>query len=228
MNFFKLCSIAASAFMLFFSCKKEQIIPATPSFNYFPIQKGKYIVYEVDSVYHADNDNNTDDSVYTTYYQLKEVIAETFADGEGRSAQIIRRFRRDDDSLEWNDLGVYTQVLSSQGAYRTEENISYHKLAFPISEQTSWNGNDVNTLSEEIYQYLDFHRAMTVNTLQFDSTLTVLQVDEVNFIEKIHGEEVYANHVGMIYKERDDLRKVNGLVVKGIEFRMKVKSFGVE
>ena len=228
MKRFKFYLFVTFIFVEITSCKKDHVVPQTPSFDYFPTEKGTYVVYDVDSIFHADNDNNTDDSVYVTHLQLKEVIDDTFLDGQGRPTQIIKRYRRSEDSLEWNELGVFTQVLASTGAYRTEENIPYHKLAFPISDQTSWNGNDANMLTEEIYQYQSFHVPLNLNSLVFDSTLSVLQVDDTNYIEKIYGIETYANHVGLIYKERDDLHKVNGLVVKGTEFRMKATSFGKE
>lgn len=186
-------------------------------------------MYDVDSILHSDNDNNTDDSVYSWHYQLKEVVGETFIDGQGRPVQIIQRFRRDNDSEEWSEINVCTQLVTAAAMYRTDDNIAYHKLAFPISSNTQpWNGNDMNTLDEEFYQYENFHVPLTMNAFDFDSTLSVLQVDEDNFVEKIYGEEVYANHVGLIYREHDDLRKMNGFPVKGTEFIMKVRAYGTE
>jgi hypothetical protein len=54
------------------------------------------------------------------------------------------------------------------------------------------------------------------------------QIDENNFVETIYGNEKYAAGVGMIYKERNDLGKTNGQVVKGLEYRMVVVEYGVE
>ena len=216
-----LCFIATS-------CKKEKIIPGSTSYNYFPTEEGKYVVYSVDSVFHSDNDNNTDDSVYSWHYQVKELIGETFIDGEGRPVQILRRFRRDTESEEWVEVNVCTQLLTAAAVYRTEDNIAYHRLAFPINSSIQWDGNDANTLDVEMYSYENFHAPLEMNSFSFDSTLSILQVDEDNFVEKIYGEEVYANHVGLIYRVRDELRKVNGFPVKGTEFRMQVIGYGVE
>ena len=214
--------------ILFFSCKKDSIQPGSPSFSYFPTEKGKYVIYEVDSVYHADNDNNTDDSVYSTHFQLKEVIGDSYFDGEGRLNQVIKRYRRDNDTLPWDVLNVWTQVLTNATAYKTEDNVPYHKLGFPINDLTSWNGNDANTLEEELYEYQNYHVPLTLNGLSFDSTLSVLQRNDNNFVFRIYAKEIFANHVGLIYKERDDLHLINSLPVKGTEFKMKVKSYGVE
>ena len=214
--------------VLFFSCKKESIVPQILHYNYFPTETGSYVVYDVDSVVHAENDNNTDDSVYVSQYQIKEVIVSTFFDGEDRPTQRVMRYSRKEDSFEWNALGVFTQLVTSKGAFRTEENIILHKLAFPINKRISWNGNASNTMTEEILSYEEVHVPTSLGSLIFDSTISVLQIDESNFIEILYGIEQYATHAGMIYKERVNLRKVNGIVVKGTEFRMKVRSFGVE
>ncbi|MCX6292087.1 MAG: hypothetical protein NT126_10025 [Bacteroidetes bacterium] len=214
--------------VLFHACKKDSVIPAEPSFNYFPVEKGTFVTYDVDSVLHADNDNKTDDSVYYWHFQLKEVIDSSFLDGQGRVAQVIRRFKRDNDTLSWNFVNIWTQVLTNFAAYKTEDNIPFHKLSFPINNHISWNGNDANTGDEEMYGYEDFHVFYTLNHLNFDSALIVLQRDDDNFVEKVYGKEIYANHVGMIFKERDDLKKVNGMVVEGTEFKMRVIAYGQE
>jgi len=54
--------IYLSLFFLY-SCKKDKEIPQLLSFNYFPTEQGSYVIYNVDSIVHGDNDNNTDDSV---------------------------------------------------------------------------------------------------------------------------------------------------------------------
>lgn len=208
------------------SCKKESINPPSPSFNYFPTTAGKWIEYDVDSVYHAENDNNNDDSVYAYHFQVREEIDTTFSDGQGRPTQVILRYKRMMDGEDWMLTAVWTQTLSLSSAYRTEDNVPYHKLAFPINGSTTWNGNDANTEEEEMYEYEDFHISGTVGGFGFDSTLTVLQRDEDNYVEKIYGKEKYAAGVGMVYKVRDDLGKRNGIVVKGLEYKMTLRDFG--
>jgi hypothetical protein len=210
------------------SCKKESISPVRASYDYFPVQQGKYVIYQVDSVVHSDNDGNTDDSIYTFHYQLKEVIGDMFVDGQGRQTEIVKRYRREADSLAWEEVSASSQWLTVSAAYRMQDNIVYHKLAFPINEKITWDGNDANTLTEEMYLYENFHQPRSFNALSFDSTVSVLQRNDENYIETSYGKEIYANHVGLIYKEDDDLHKVNGLIVKGTEFRITVIGFGQE
>ncbi len=198
------------------------------SMNYFPTERGLYIEYEVDSTYHAENDNNNDDSVYSYHFYLKDVIDSAYIDLAGMVNQIVLRYRTSDLALPWSLTDVWTQNLSASSAYRTEDNIKFHKLAFPISDNTTWNINDANTLTEEFAFYDYFHEADNFNGINFDSTLSVIQVDENNYVETIYGNEKYAAGVGLIYLERKDLGKKNGIVVKGLDYRMQLIGFGKE
>ena len=219
--------ISLTAFT-WYSCKKESVEAPALSYNYFPTESGKYIIYDVDSIYHSETDNNNDDSVFSYHFQIKDKIDSSFVDLEGRVNQVRLRYHRNSDTLPWQLTEVWTQYLSSTSAYLTEENIKYNKLSFPINATITWNGNDSNTEEEELYYYDYFHESDVLNGLSFDSTLSVIQIDENNFVETIYGNEKYAAGVGMIYKEHNDLGKTNGQVVKGLEYKMVVVEYGVE
>ncbi len=208
------------------SCGKETIEQNSPSYNYFPTQRGSYVIFDVDSIVHSTDDNENDDSVYYYHYQVKEVIDTPFTDGEGMERQVVARYYRADTTQEWSINIVWSQSLSTASAYRWEDNVPYHKMGFPINTNIEWNGNDKNTMNAETYHYLDIHQPKTYNGMSFDSTLTVIQSDENNYVEKIYAKEVYAAGTGLIYKERDDLRKTAGLVVSGTEFKMVVMGYG--
>ena len=223
-----LSRLVVVALLLSFACKKEVIKVDSLSYNYFPTEKGVYVIYDVDSIFHAETDNQNDDSVYAYHFQIKERIDTSYLDLQGRTNQVLLRFKRILVSDPWTLTAVWTQFINSNVAYRTEDNISYHKLSFPINSTTTWNGNDSNTLNEEDYFYDYFHEQSSVNGISFDSTLSVIQIDENNYVEKIYGNEKYATGIGMIYKEKDDLGKKNGQVVKGTEYKMRINSFGIE
>jgi len=55
---------------VFAACKEESLEPVPYSYEYFPVEFGKFIIYDVDSIYHSDNDNNNDDSVYSWHFQV--------------------------------------------------------------------------------------------------------------------------------------------------------------
>lgn len=218
-----ICSLVV---ILFVSCKKETVPPVNPALNYFPLQTGKWAEYVVDSIVHADNDNNNDDSVYSYRYYIREVIDHTITDGVGDVSQVIYRYKRNMPNEDWSIIAAWTQKLNSIGAYRTEENVRYQKLAFPISRNTEWNGNNMNTLEEQLYSYTDLHQQYSVSNLVFDSTITVVQLDENNFIERNFAIEVYATDVGVVFKQNDRLEKRLGVVVEGLEYKMELIAYG--
>jgi hypothetical protein len=230
-NLIGFCFELATAFLvlsisLLSSCGKETMEITSPSYNYFPTERGKFVIYNVDSIVHATNDHDNDDSVYYYSYQVKEVIDSSIIDGEGIERQIVIRYFRSDTTQDWNINSIWTQSLNSTSAYRWEENIPYHKLSFPISGNIEWNGNDKNTLDEVLLQYEDIHQPYSINGLSFDSTIVVTDNAIPNAVEDISNLEVYATGVGMIYKENINLRKTSGQVVSGIEFTMTVFSYG--
>jgi len=214
------------SFSLLVSCGKETMEISSPSFNYFPTQKGKYVVYNVDSIVHSTDDNNNDDSVYYFHYQVKEIIDSSFIDGEGHERQVLVRYFRKDTSEIWNFNSVWTQSLNSTTAYRWEENIPYHKLSFPMNSDIEWNVNDKNTLDEVFFKYEDIHSPRTLNNISFDSTVVVTDNAVPNFVEDISNKEIYAAGIGMIYKHNKDLRKTSGQVVSGVELTMTIDSYG--
>jgi len=154
---------------------------------------------------------------------------------EGKKRQVVLCYYKD-SLTDWTIRNVWSQLLTSASAYRSEDNVSYHKLAFPINTSIKWDGNDMNTNDEELYSYEDIHSASTVSslsynsvttTLDFDSTITVLQIDELLFIGRTYGKEIYAENVGLIFKERDEL-SFNGVgqVSSGTEYKMTAVDFG--
>lgn len=218
--------LAACCFFSLMGCSDEVLRPPATTFSYFPTDSGCYRIFRVDSIVHAENDNNNDDSVYRYHFQLMESIDTSFLDGSGDSAQVVLRYRRTDSLSAWSLCSVWTQRLTVAGAFRTEENITYQKLAFPIALATSWNANAANLLGEEIHYYESNHRPAVIGPFSFDSTVTVFERDEDNFVERIYGREIYASHVGLVFKRRDELVKRNGMTVSGTEYRMELLGYG--
>jgi hypothetical protein len=234
----RLLQILFVAFTVFiYSCKKDKrIIPVQASYHYFPTEYGKYVVYNVDSTVHRTDDQDNDDSISYFHFQLKYVIDSSFADLEGRTRQVVVCYYKD-STMDWTLRNVFSQLLTSSGAYTYEDNITYHKLAFPISSSIKWDGNDQNTNDEELYQYEDIHTSSelssmsydsVVTNIQFDSTIIVLQRDDVYVIGSVYGKEIYAENVGMVYHERDELEFNTSLNVtsSGTEYKMTAIDYG--
>ena len=51
------------------------------------------------------------------------------------------------------------------------------------------------------YSYTEIDVPQIINNISFDSTLSILHVDNVTLINKTFSMEVYARNVGLVYKE---------------------------
>lgn len=214
------------------SCKKETLVSTANAvhYSYFPLQNGNWIIYEVDSIAHLMNDDGTnqpDTSIAIFHFKIKEVIESSFIDGQGNTAYYVARYRMANDSMPWIIETKWVALLTNSSAQRVEENIRYVKLSFPIDQQSTWNGNAYNYLSDEEYSYSDIHVPLSIGLNNFDSTVTVLQVDEFNFLYSLYKVEQYAKNIGMIYKRKDSLNFNNfQQVTNGYEYKETILSYG--
>lgn len=221
-------SLVIAAFLLFASCHDKVENDSTDSeaeslYRYFPLDSGAYIIYSVDSIIHRfddDNTNNPDSLIDTFHYEVKEVIDSDFIDGEGDVAWRISRYYREVGSVDWNFTTLWTAKLTNQSAQKVEENIRFVKLSFPIKKNKIWNGNLFNFMPEEDYVLDEANVPIAIGGFNFDSSVTVLQLEDFNLIHRIFKQEKYVYGVGLAYRQRDSLN-INALggVINGVEFR---------
>lgn len=208
------------------SCKKDDQVNVFTGYRYYPTNIGHEIIYNVDSIVKsAFNQGQVD----TFHFQVKEVIADTFPDNEGRSTLRIERFKRLTSSDPWVIYKVWTANVSLSRVEKDEDNNRFIKLIFPPSTSKDWNGNALNNLGEQMYEITDLNVPDTYNGLSFDSTLTVLQNDVDDVIEKSFEQERYATGVGMYYKKQFNgqyKQAGGGFVLDGyIDYREEIISY---
>ncbi len=206
---------------VFISCKKDKPGYIYQGYDYFPNNVGHWVIYNVDSVYvnplianHADTFN----------YQIKEVIDSFYTDNTGARTQVIVRYKRTLPDSVWAYQKTYTGSLTATEALRTEDGIKYVKLTFPIATNASWNGGAFNNSAgsnavfpdwnQTNFQYTSVNTPTYLNWHNFDSTVTVLQDSDriINLITHQFFLEVYATHIGRIYKEIINLSSSGGTI----------------
>jgi hypothetical protein len=202
-SIFTLC--AFFLFALFFSsCKDKVIPPVEVGYEYFPVEVGHWIEYEVDSIVYDDFTGTID----TSHYFIKEVFESEFIDNQNRPTVRMERYFKAADTLNYNLKDIWYVNLTNSTAEKVEENYRITKLAFPINFLQSWDKNAFNVNDEIIYEYDDIHETKTINTLSFDSTITAQHYDQVTLISEDYEFEIYAKNVGMIKKKFVHLEKV--------------------
>jgi hypothetical protein len=218
----KILSALSLAFIVgitLFSCKKSDNT-GDPTLNYFPIAFGKYVTYNVDSIYYYGNTCIR----YETKSQLKYVIADSFTNNNNyfgypyKLTYIMNVYARPYEGALWVPISVILLNQTKNALNYKQDNVNYIKLMFPISNGFSWQGNanapvndqDFAFLKGWSYRYSDMHLSYNTGYLNFDNTVTVMEDNEsVNYPNVDSGvnayrtfaKEVYAYNVGMIYKE---------------------------
>jgi len=193
-------------------CKEEiEDININYGYDYFPTSLGNSLIYQVDSTIYDD----FQDTVFTISYEVKEEIVETAPDLEGNPTYTIAHYERTDDNTPWESVvpRIWYTTVSESSAERVEENLRFVKMIFPVREGTVWNGNEhIDTNDERWrvfadweYEYLAVDEPYEVGSLNFDTTVTVLQQDFSTLKDKIFGQEVYAKGIGLVYREFMDL-----------------------
>lgn len=192
--------------IVFLSCKKEKQPNTYLGYDYFPNNVGHYVIYECDSIIFNPYDTVHHPQFDTFKYQIKEVIESLYLNDQGQLTQRIVRYKRNDNSsLPWSSIftpeKVWSGTMLSNMAIRDEDNYPYIKLVFPMNLNEQWNGNALNTIGTWNYQYTTLNTPATVNGVYFDSTLTVMQINQPSLEGNQFYEEQYAAGVGLIYKE---------------------------
>ncbi len=180
-------------------------------YAYFPTEIGQVNVYQVDSTIY----NLFSDSVYTHTWQVREEVIGEDTDAEGRPRFRLDMRQRQDD-ISWNGVSptIWYSVKTPEVAERLEGNLRFLKLVFPTFEGEQWKGNSyIDTedaqfvgYNDWLYRITEVDAPKTVGATSYDKSLTVVQNDFSNLQQKIYAEEVYAEGIGLVFKEYQDLK----------------------
>lgn len=207
---------AALLTLVYVSCKKADEVPAPlgPTSKYYPLERGKYVIYNVDSTRWDD----TFCVAVKRAYQIMHTVADTFTDNKGRlSYRINTRIRKKaTDPWEVQDVIYVTNTGATlEMAYA---NLRFIKLTFPVKQGNTWKGNSLIPTTDPDFAYFDdwdytYDRAnvpYSTGEVQYENAVEVSHVDRaVNSPDvfpndpasRTFSREVYAPNVGMVYRE---------------------------
>ncbi len=180
--------------------------------EYYPLAVGKYWIYEVDSTIF---DPTGDSMVIFSKTLVKEEITDTLLDNEGNVSFRYERFERAADTLPWQIRKVFTATMDGNQAIRTEDNLRFIKMTFPLKENAHWNGNAhfdpsliVTVAGESLemfkswdYQVEELGISDAIGTFSFEHVTVIQESDAENLIELRKSISKYAKDVGLVYRE---------------------------
>lgn len=188
-----------------FGCHdKTETLNIDYKYGYFPLDTGKYLTYAVDSISSYNSNNKKD----TVTYQLKELVADTFYDADNELSYRLELYRRADNNSPWAIDRVWYEKKTTYNVQKVEDDIRFIKLVFPPKQDGTWNGNIYVPTTEPYrdfqnwnYHYESVDVPYTINSFSFDSSITVIGVNDSTFVDKRLRKEVYAKNLGMVYQE---------------------------
>ena len=128
---------------------------------------------------------------------------------EGKEALRIERYRRENNSQKWVIDSVFTAKKEIDKGLKTENNVTYLKILFPIKEGLKWNGNAYNSFGNDIYELKKVNQFFQTNGRKFDNTFTVIQQNDSTLVDLKKRIEIYAENIGMIYQEKTNVLYCN-------------------
>ncbi len=200
---------------LFFSgCVDERSNNLDPSlfgYEYYPIEVGKYWIYQMDSTIIDDGGNTR---IENTSF-IKEEIIDTFQNNLGEAIFVIERSGSSTVDGNYVVTDAWTAEFNDDRAVKTEENLRFIKLIFPADIDVNWQGNQfdeliqVDVAGEQIWVYKDwgdYHIIATnsitwSNGVKYDNVIIVQQADFESEVERRFSKEYYAPNVGLVRRE---------------------------
>jgi hypothetical protein len=207
------------------ACAKKAAPPSVPDGKgYYPAQTGRFVVYEVDSTGYGEIPRDT----IVARYLLKEKFTETFTDNTGGEALRLERYVKmydaaiPYDSMVWKIRDVWMVNVTTSNVQVVEGNIRYTKLAFPVRERNSWDGNAYNQNGALMYTYEYTDRAETFRSSSFERVLKVKQKEERTLISFDEYYEKYAEGAGLAQRIATSIR--SNSIVPGVPVEKRIES----
>jgi hypothetical protein len=226
----KRLKLLIATFGLFVGCEKDTSLLIS-DYEYFPIAIGQYQIYEVnESLYDISNE-----PIQSKYF-LKERISESYENPALEKIYKIERFKKQKLDQSWKIDSVWTTQLMKNKAVRTENNVPFVKMYFPIQTAQLWNKNELNTNQVQKISYQDKGKTYEIDTKVYTNTITVMIKNDSSLLSKNINFEIYAPSFGMIYKENTHLDYCQSspscigkkLVEFGKEQKIKLIEMGIE
>jgi hypothetical protein len=199
-----------------FSCQKHNDDPYAKNYShgYYPLQLGRYVIYNVDSTLFIDtNCQQVKKSV-----QLRYSVIDSVRDRYNNLVYLINVEQRKSDTGVWKIARVVNVIDTNNMIQYVENSLRFIKLQFPVVAASTWLGNIMMDIQDSnysyfnnwVYTYSNFKQPWSNGLIKFDNTVTVNQVDRTDGdtinkqsdpASRTFAKEVYAYNVGLVYRE---------------------------
>jgi len=197
---------------LIISCSKETepVDESTFGYDFFPITKGKSWIYASDSILYDNGGSKVD--TFSSF--IKEEVGDSFVDETGITVYKLNRYFKRNPTDVWSRTNTWTTYTDKTRAIRTEENLKFIKLVFPLKKGLRWDGNvfldediKIDVAGESIEAYKNWKHRMEEIDEDFSfngsnvKSVRVNLVDDASIIDRRKVTEYYGKGIGLLKKE---------------------------
>jgi hypothetical protein len=185
--------------VLLVSCESADVedIVRLKDHEYMPLHGRLYHIYAITETEYVNGPEGE-----STTYQLKTEIIDSIASTNGYFTYVMQLSTRISADQPWVPSETWSAMFNEREVIVQEGNISYVKLALPLTEDRTWDGNVYNAYGEEIYKLGLFAQPLRVGNLNFTDVIEVIQKDETDLIvgNDVRS-ETYARGVGLVHRK---------------------------
>lgn len=197
------CFIIALVSLFVFSCKKQTETIDDSSYQtarlteILPLQVGKTITYQTDSLVFTNFNRNTEIHSYIE----RDTIDGQFTDGLGRSSYRVTRFLQDTGATRpWFTAGSFFITPTANTVEITENNLRFVKLALPLQLNVPWKGNlylpdepfgslynfnNDESMYKWDYSYTNLNDVFNYNGTPINNVVTVTGIDNSSLVDTV-------------------------------------------
>src|SRR5690606_34870442 len=135
--------------------------PTGSGLSYFPLRKGGYHRYGVDSIWYTITRRQEQ------HHELPTAVVGSLPHTERGHTYVIYRYKRPESNTDWIYHDTWSARVSGHRVIVSEGNTAFVKFTLPVSEGTAWNGNTFNDLGEDDYEMRRVGAAYTLNGISF-------------------------------------------------------------
>jgi len=189
-------------------------------YDYHPLEVGKYIDYQIDSIIFDPVDSRIVRD--TSSVLVREIIVDSYKADDDQEIFVIERLERETNKEDWRFKSNYATYRTDFQLFRTEENLTFLKMIFPLTRGNNWEGINfdktkiVNIAGENIEMFKNWSTIITgvneplnIGNFSFDEVTTIQLARDTNAIELRSAYEQYAKGIGLVYRELSILNTQN-------------------
>jgi hypothetical protein len=187
------------AILLATSCMSDETegIVELKDHEYMPLQKGRYYIYAITETEYVSGPEGQ-----TNNYQLKMEMNDSIATKGDFFTYVIQLSTRFSVDQPWVPTETWSALFNEREAIVQEGNVSFVKLAIPLTLGRIWNGNLYNNIDEEEYSLGFIGQPVRLGNLNFLDAIEVIQKNDTDpIVGNDVRKEIYARGVGLISRE---------------------------